>query len=314
MSGIPYSFELFPPRDDAAAARMLRTVDAIAQLEPEFVSVTFGAGGTSSRHSLSVLQRLLDAGVPPMAHLTCTGLGIDETARLVRQFLDAGITRFLALRGDPPIAGTPEPPTSLRSASELVQLIERVDAERVPYAEVPLPGLRASALAERRGIAQVAVAAFPNGHPGSGVHRGDVDALLAKQEVGASLAITQLFFDPYDYARYVELARARGVTIPILPGIVVPTSHRRLVRSAELAGEGLPTVLADRLQAADREDAVRIGIDAAVALIEELIDLGAPGAHLYTFNDHRPAVDVLRAVGALAPIPAHAGHTTTGAS
>ena len=149
----------------------------------------------------------------------------------MRQFLDAGITKFLALRGDPPVDGAPQPRTSLRSAAELVQLIEHVESERVPYAEVPLPGLRASALAERRCQAEIAVAAFPTGHPAAGVHRGDVDALLAKQEVGATLAITQLFFDPYDYARYVELARARGVTIPILPGAGIEASSRTRLRT-----------------------------------------------------------------------------------
>ena len=302
-----YSFELFPPRDAAASSRVNAAVDAFIALEPEFVSVTFGAGGSTSRHSLAVLQRLLDGGAKPMAHLTCTGLGVAETSRLVRQFLDAGITRVLALRGDPPSDGAPLAATSLQSASELVQLIQRVESERVPYAELRLPGLRASSLSERRAAVDVAVAAFPNGHPGAGVHRSDIDALLAKQAAGATMAITQLFFDPYDYARFVELARARGVTIPIVPGVAIPTSHRRLVRSAELAGEGLPRVLADRLERADPEDAVRIGVDAAVALIGALAEHEPPGVHLYTFNDHRPAIDVLQGVGAL-PLS-----TTTGA-
>ncbi|MCH1883331.1 methylenetetrahydrofolate reductase [Agrococcus sp. ARC_14] len=301
-----YSFELFPPRDEAASRRVDAAVDAFIALEPEFVSVTFGAGGSTSRHSLTVLQRLLDGGANPMAHLTCTGLGVDETARLVRQFLDAGITRFLALRGDPPQAGVRLPTTSLQSASELVQLIQRVESERVPYAELRLPGLRASSLSERRAAVDVAVAAFPNGHPGAGVHRSDIDALLAKQAAGATMAITQLFFDPYDYARFVELARGRGVTIPIVPGVAIPTSLRRLVRSAELAGEGLPRVLADRLELASAADAVRIGVDAAVALIGALAEHDPPAVHLYTFNDHQPAIDVLRGVGAL-PL------TTTGA-
>ncbi|WP_413320261.1 methylenetetrahydrofolate reductase [Agrococcus sp. 1P02AA] len=305
-----YSFELFPPRDPAASARVDAAVDAFVALAPEFVSVTFGAGGSTSRHSLAVLQRLLDGGANPMAHLTCTGLSVVETATLVRQFLDAGVTRFLALRGDPPRDGAPLPRTSLQSASELVQLIQRVESERVPYAEVRLPGLRASSLSARRAATEVAVAAFPNGHPGAGVHRSDIDALLAKQAAGATMAITQLFFDPYDYARFVELARARGVTIPIVPGVAIPTSHRRLVRSAELAGEGLPRVLAERLERATPTDAVRIGVDAAVALISALAEHDPPGVHLYTFNDHRPAIDVLEGVGAL-PISSTA---TTGAS
>lgn len=294
-----YSFELFPPRSPAAARRVDAAVDAFVALEPSFVSVTFGAGGSTSRHSLAVLQRLRDGGANPMAHLTCTGLGVAQTARLVRQFLDAGITRFLALRGDPPHEGSPLPKTSLQSASELVQLIQRVESERVPYAELRLPGLRATSLAKRRSAVDVAVAAFPNGHPGAGVHRRDIDALLAKQAAGATMAITQLFFDPYDYARFVELARARGVTIPIVPGVVIPSSHRRLLRSAELAGEGLPRVLADRLERSSSEDARRIGVEAAVALISALAEHEPPGVHLYTFNDHGPAIDVLAGVGAL---------------
>lgn len=307
MSRLRYSFELFPPRDAPAARRVEAAVDAFAALEAEFVSVTFGAAGTSTGHSLDVLQRLLDGGASPMAHLTCAGLEVSETARLVRQFLDAGITKFLALRGDPPLEPAARPRRTLGSASELVQLIGRVEAERVPYAETPLPGLRGAALGERRGAAlaerraatEIAVAAFPNGHPGAGTQRTDIDALLAKQAAGATMAITQLFFDPYDYARFVELARARGVTIPIVPGVVVPTTARRLERSAQLAGEAVPRVLAERLAAATPDDAHSIGVDAAVALIGALAEHEPGAVHLYTFNDHRPAIDVLRAVGAL---------------
>ncbi|GGN84593.1 methylenetetrahydrofolate reductase [Agrococcus terreus] len=302
---VRYSFELFPPRDAASSGRVESAVDAFIALDPEFVSVTFGAGGSSTHHSLAVLQRLLDGGQSPMAHLTCVGLEVHETARLVRQFLDAGITKFLALRGDEPRDPAQRPRTTLSSAAELVQLIERVESERVPYAETPLPGLRASSIGERRASAEIAVAAFPNGHPGSGIHRSDVDALLAKQSAGATMAITQLFFDPYDYVRFVELARAKGVTIPIVPGVVIPTTLRRLVRSAELAGERVPRVLADRLEAAATPaDAVRIGVDATIAQISALEEHDVDAVHLYTFNDHRPAVDVLAGVGA---IPAHAG-------
>lgn len=313
MSGLRYSFELFPPRDAAAARRVEAAVDAFAALEPEFVSVTFGAAGSSTAHSLEVLQRLLDRGASPMAHLTCAGVEVDETARLVRQFLDAGVSKFLALRGDPPLEQAEPPRRPLGSAAELVQLIGRVEAERVPYAETPLADLRGAALGARRGAAlaerraatEIAVAAFPNGHPGAGTGRRDVDALLAKQSAGATMAITQLFFDPYDYARFVELARARGVTIPIVPGIVVPTTARRLTRSAELAGEAVPRVLAERLEAASPADARRLGVDAAVALIGALAEHDPGAVHLYTFNEHGPAIEVLDGIGALStPTPA----------
>lgn len=288
---LPYSFELFPPRTDAGFERIDSAVEAFAKLDPAFVSVTFGAGGSDSRHSLGVLRRLLDASVPPMAHLTCVGLNVAQASSLVRSFLDAGITRFLALRGDLP--EEPERQTDLRSAAELVQLIEGVDKEREPYQSVQLPGLMRSEIRDRKPKTEIAVAAFPNGHPGSGIHRSDVNALLAKQSAGATMAITQLFFDPFDYLDFVDLARAKGVTIPIVPGIVIPTSLRRLTRSAELAGERLPTELANKLDGASEDDARRIGVDAAVALIDELRDHDIPGIHLYTFNDHRPAFDVL---------------------
>lgn len=288
---LPYSFELYPPRTDAGFARIDSTVAAFSKLDPSFVSVTFGAGGSDSTHSLGVLQRLLDASVPAMAHLTCVGLNVAQASSLVRSFLDAGITRFLALRGDLP-EGL-DRPTDLRSAAELVQLIEGVDKEREPYQSVQLPGLRRTEIRDRKAGTEIAVAAFPNGHPGSGVHRSDVDALLAKQSAGATMAITQLFFDPYDYLDFVDLATSKGVTIPIIPGIVIPTSLRRLQRSAELAGERLPTELAAKLDGASGQDARRIGVDAAVALIDELRDHDIPGIHLYTFNDHCPAFEVL---------------------
>ncbi|MGO1405964.1 methylenetetrahydrofolate reductase [Agrococcus casei] len=293
---LPYSFELFPPRTPNGFDRIDRTVEMFAKLDPAFVSVTFGAGGSDSRHSLGVLQRLLDAGVPPMAHLTCVGLDVEQASRLVRSFLDAGITRFLALRGDlPHDAG--DRVTDLRSAAELVQLIDRVDTEREPYQSLLLPGLRRSEIRDRQSKTEISVAAFPNGHPGAGVHRSDVAALLAKQSAGATMAITQLFFDPFDYLEFVDLARAKGVTIPIVPGIVIPTFLRRLERSAELSGERLPTELARRLDGASDDDARRIGVDTAVALIDELRDHDIPGIHLYTFNDHRPAFDVLDHIG-----------------
>ena len=276
---LPYSFELFPPRTPNGFDRIDRTVEMFAKLDPAFVSVTFGAGGSDSRHSLGVLQRLLDAGVPPMAHLTCVGLDVEQASRLVRSFLDAGITRFLALRGDlPHDAG--DRVTDLRSAAELVQLIDRVDTEREPYQSLLLPGLRRSEIRDRQSKTEISVAAFPNGHPGAGVHRSDVAALLAKQSVGATMAITQLFFDPFDYLEFVDLARAKGVTIPIVPGIVIPTFLRRLERSAELSGERLPTELARRLDGASDDDARRIGVDTAVALIDELRDHDIPGIHL----------------------------------
>ncbi|WP_430593340.1 methylenetetrahydrofolate reductase [Humidisolicoccus flavus] len=298
---MPFSFELFPPRNAAAESALAGVVRELIDAGPEFVSVTYGANGSSRDSSLAVLDSLLALGVNPMAHLTCVGLTVAEASRLVRQFLDAGITKFLALRGDPPAGSTEVVLGDLRTAGELVQLIHRVQAERVPYSESPLPGLphaRKVALAKP---VDVAVAAFPNGHPSSDPsRRKDIDALFAKQVAGATLAITQLFWDPHDWTRFTELAASRGVTIPITAGLVVPTSLRRLVRSCELAGERPPAGLLQKLEnASSPEDAEKIGIDFTVAMLDHLIDAGVPGVHLYTFNQHRASLAVLDGIGAL---------------
>lgn len=294
MTSLPFSFELFPPRE--APEDFDVALEALLAAHPAFVSVTYGAAGTTRDRTLALVQRVLDAGANPMAHLTCVGLTAREASSLVRQFLDAGITRFLALRGDPPLDG-PDELGDLRSAGELVQLIQRVEAERAPYSEIRL-GAGSVVRARRRSV-EIAVAAFPNGHPGSGSARTDIDALLAKQAAGASMAITQLFFDPDHYARFVDLARARGVTIPIVPGILIPTSVRRLDRAAALAGERPPSAIRSRLASASPVDAERVGVDVTVALIDALVDIGIPGIHLYTFNRHVAALEVLRGVGAI---------------
>lgn len=296
---LPFSFELFPPRGERGAAELDAALAAIIAAGPAFVSVTYGASGATREGSLEVLGRLLAAGANPMAHLTCVGLRVREASVLVRQFLDAGISRFLALRGDPPKDGRAL--GDLGSAGELVQLIQRVEAERAPYAEIPL-GV-GSAVGGRPKRVEIAVAAFPNGHPGSGSGRKDIDALLAKQAAGATMAITQLFFDPGHFEHFVELARSRGVTIPIVPGILIPTSATRLARAAELAGERPPAALVAALGEASAADAERIGIDATVALVDALRDFELPGIHLYTFNRHHAALEVLRGVGSIAGAP-----------
>src|SRR5665647_3624309 len=168
---IPFSFELYPPRSDAAASALNVTIDALAAAGPDFISVTYGANGSSRRSTLDVVTLILrETNVEPMAHLTCVGSTHAEANRLIREFLDAGVRSFLALRGDPP-EGTHEGDAflgDLGSAAELVQLIHRVQAERVPYRESLIPGLPGVRSVQRkREKVHIAVAAFPNGHPRS---------------------------------------------------------------------------------------------------------------------------------------------------
>lgn len=299
----PVSFELYPPRSDAAALALGRTIDRLAEANPAFISVTFGAGGTSRDRSLTVLRYMLEnTDVEPMAHLTCVGSSHAEANRLVREFLDAGITSFLALRGDPPVgadADADEGIGDLDSAAELVQLIHRVQEEREPFAQVGIPGLPGvTQLGERPRPERVAVAAFPTGHPRSRGPAQDVDTLLAKEIAGANLAITQLFWHADDYLTFVERARSGGVTIPILPGIMPVTTPARLARLTELTGVEPPASLAIDLEIEpDAAAQVEIGIDFATRLAADVLDGGAPGLHLYTFNRHEAVLDVVDRLG-----------------
>ncbi len=300
-SATPVSFELFPPRSDAAALALGRTIDRLAEVEPAFISVTYGAGGSSRERSLTVLRYILEhTDVEAMAHLTCVGSSHGEANRLVREFLDAGITSFLALRGDPPsgVAG-PAELGDLGSAAELVQLIHRVQEEREPFSQYPVPGAPQGArIARRRRPERVAVAAFPNGHPRARGTHADIDSLLAKQVAGATLAITQLFFHADDYLSFVDKARAAGVTIDIVPGLMPATTPRRLARIAELTGEDIPSDLMISLQVEPRPEAQHeIGVEFIGRVAGEVLAGGAPGLHLYTFNRHDAVLGVLERLG-----------------
>jgi methylenetetrahydrofolate reductase (NADPH) len=204
-----------------------------------------------------------------------------ETKDLVNQFMDEGISDFLALRGDPQPGMPSEPKGELKSSSELVQLISQVHRER----------------GNDRSDLNVAVATFPNGHPDSDSIAQDIQALFAKQNAGADYAITQLFFFAADYVNFVKLAREAGVTIPILPGIMPVTSMQRLHRVIELTGEKNPEELAKLLSVDSKEQAKQAGIDWAANLVRELAEAGAPGVHLYAFNQHESVTQVLQRAG-----------------
>lgn len=309
-SDATFSFELYPPRSPAAEAQLFTSLEHLVASRPEFISVTYGANGSSRETSLAVLRRLLDStDVLPMAHLTCVGSSYAEASRLIREFLDAGITSFLALRGDPP-EGAAEGDDflgDLGSAGELVQLIHRVQQERAPFSFESIPGFPGAKKLASGTTVTIAVAAFPNGHPRSRSVEQDLDTLLAKEAAGANLAITQLFFHADDYLGFVERARAAGVTMRILPGIMPVLSSQRLARIVELTGESTPVDLQRALEAApDAEAQAAVGLEHATTLATELLAGAAPGLHLYTFNRHEAVLEVLRRVGLLQPLPSPA--------
>ncbi|MGF3053437.1 methylenetetrahydrofolate reductase [Microbacterium sp. YY-03] len=303
IATVPFSFELYPPRTDTSVQALHRTIDELAAVAPQFISVTYGAGGSSGGRSLEVLKYIREhTNVDPLAHLTCVGNTYAGATTLIREFLDAGITSFLALRGDPP-AGTREEDINLgdlESSAQLVQLIDRVQAERVPFRVSEVPGIPGAGRVDRRSRVRIAVAAFPNGHPRSRHASEHIDALLAKQAAGATLAITQLFFHADAYLAFVERARQAGVTIPILPGIMPITNPARLNRVLELSGEELPSELAIALEIEPTTEGQReLGIEYAANLAREVADGGAPGIHLYAFNNHDTVLAVLREAGIL---------------
>ena len=273
----------------------------LAAAGPAFLSVTYGAGGSTGGRSLEVLRYIrAHTDVEPLAHLTCVGNTYAGATQLIREFLDAGIRSFLALRGDPPIGQTEPFLGDLESAAQLVQLIDRVQAERAPYEESPVPGIPGAAQVAPRRKVSIAVAAFPKGHPRSTHRTQDVEALLAKQAAGATFAITQLFFHPDDYLAFVERARRAGVTIPILPGIMPITSPTRLSRVLELTGEEIPGELQVALEVEPTAEGRRqIGVDWAARLAREVVAGGAPGVHLYAFNQHETVLNVLESADIL---------------
>ncbi|CAN5261455.1 methylenetetrahydrofolate reductase [soil metagenome] len=308
-----HSFELWPPRSEAAQLALGEHLPALIDSGPEFISVTFGANGSSRDGSLDVLRQLLqNTAVTAMAHLVCIGSTYTEATQMIRQFLDAGVTSFLALRGDPP-AGVTELEAEkivelgdLRSAGELVQLIHRVQAEREPFTQHDLPGFPTGKRLGSGKKVTIAVAAFPNGHPRSRSRAQDLDTLLAKEAAGANLAITQLFFEADEFLEFESEARAAGVTMRILPGIMPVASVARLKRTVELSGEAAPKqLLADLESAESPAAAAAVGTEACTRLARDLLDGGATGLHLYTSNRSEASVAVLRDVGLLAAKATH---------
>ncbi len=276
------SFEIFPPRTPAAVETLWETVQRLGEVAPDYISVTYGASGSTRDSSRELVRRILgETPITAVAHLTCVGATRAEAATLVREFLAEGVQDILALRGDPPKGRSDwEPPTGgLSYASDLVALIREIEAEGA----LPDP-------------LSISVAAYPGG-TASPTRPQDVAALLAKQEAGADFAITQLFYDPAAYAGLVHEARAAGVHIPIVPGILPMTDPGRLTRLAGLTGVTPPADLMARLAATeDTDERHRIGIGATVDLAHAVLDAGAPGLHIYTFNTYRAALDLLEGV------------------
>ncbi|GAB3285044.1 methylenetetrahydrofolate reductase [Sinomonas notoginsengisoli] len=278
---VALSYELFPPRSEAACRTLWVTIRELEATDPDYVSVTYGASGSNHDTALDLVDRLqLDTTLRPLAHLTCVGGTAEELTGVVNELLDRGVRGILALRGDAPRNGS-RPSGSLRYAQDLVELIRGAEARRSAQFAA--------------GKVAIGVAAYPTKHPESPSEGHDVEVLLAKQRSGADFAITQVFFHAEQYGLLVHRARRAGVTIPIVPGVMPFTSLRRVEKLSALSGVAPDPVLVDRLRAAAGDEAAvrRVGTRAAVRLARAALEAGAPGLHLYTFNEHAAALDIL---------------------
>lgn len=271
------SYELYPPRRPEQAEAVWQAVRALTATAPQFFSITYPSGAAGRAASRGLVERLLAEGaVPPVAHLTVVGTSRTELAARVRAMLAAGVRDFLALRGDPEPGREWEPhPDGLNRATDLVGLIRRVEADA-----------RAAGLLE--GEVSVGCAVYPHAH-GDRRYR-ELVTMRAKQESGADFAITQVFYDVAEFAALVREAPSAGVSIPILPGIIPLTDPNRLHRLAALSGVEPPGRLVALLDVTDPEERFARGISATADLVEGTLVAGAPGVHVFTFNQSRPAL------------------------
>jgi methylenetetrahydrofolate reductase (NADPH) len=261
-----FSFEFFPPKDDAGEQRLWEAIRHLERVHPTFVSVTYGAGGSTRERTVRVTGRIaLETTLTPMAHLTCVGSSVAELRQVVGEYADAGIRNILALRGDPsggPGTAWTAHPQGLNHADELVALIRSL------------------------GNFTVGVAAFPDGHPESSSLDQDADVLVRKSDAGAEFAVTQFVFDADSYVRLRDRVVARGRDLPIIPGLMPVTSFAQVRRMAQMSGTPLPPAVVSRLEVvADDPDAIReVGVQIATELSLRLLAEGAPGLHFYTMN------------------------------
>lgn len=272
-----YSFEFFPPKDQAGEERLWAAMSALEPITPDFISVTYGAGGSTRDRTIRITSEITErTSIPTVAHLTCVGSTRGELIEILQKYKEAGINSILALRGDP--TGGPSAPwvPTVGGFSHADQLVE---------------------LAMEVGGFEVGVAAFPDVHPASqGDLAKDVEVLIRKESLGATFATTQFFFEAKSYQRLVEALAAKGSSLPIIPGILPVTNVKQLVRMSELSGTEIPADILERFSAieANQEAVQKLGIEIATDLCEQLLELGVPGLHFYTMNTSSATLEIYR--------------------
>jgi methylenetetrahydrofolate reductase (NADPH) len=278
-----FSVEFFPPKTEEGRETLFETVEVLSQLGPSFFSVTYGAGGATREGTVEITREIRDEhGVEAMAHLSCVGETTEALREIVDQIADAGIENILALRGDPPRGQTDfeQPEGGLGSAAELTALVSEM------HPQVAIGG-----------------ACFPEVHPEAAGLEADIAYLKTKVDNGASFLITQLFYDNRSYFDFVPAARAAGIEVPIIPGIMPMTRYKQIARIAELCEARIPDPLSGAMEAANGNEQAEFGIGVAYAAQQcaELLREGAPGIHFYALNRWPATRAILAALKAARP-------------
>lgn len=272
-----FSFEFFPPRDEAGRDALFETVAHLKPYRPTFVSVTYGAGGSTRKLTVDLVCRIQrETGIESMAHLTCVGATREDIAQVLDQLRDGGIDNVLALRGDPPKGVDHFVVTEggFSHASELVEFIH----ERYRFT--------------------VAAACYPEKHPEAPDAATDLANLKRKVEAGAEFLVSQLFFDEHDFFDFVARARGVGIACPIIAGIMPVTNLKQIKRFTAMCGARIPEALLHRLESCDgdAETVKQIGVEHAIRQCRALLDGGAAGIHFYTLNRSPATVQILEAL------------------
>ena len=280
MEHMTVSVEFFPPKDDAGEVRLWEASSALETIAPDFISVTYGAGGSTRDRTIAITKEITKrTGRGTVAHLTCVGSSKEELIEILNQYKGAGIKSILALRGDPvggPAANWVTTDGGFDHADQLVEL------------------------AISQGGFDVGVAAFPDGHPASaGNSEKDIDVLIRKEQLGATFATTQFFFESSKWEGLVSKLEARGSKLPVIAGILPITNVKQLHRMAELGGTPIPEKISKLFnEISEDPDAVRkAGADLATKLCEELIALKVPGLHFYTMNTAVATLEICKNLG-----------------
>jgi methylenetetrahydrofolate reductase (NADPH) len=275
---LPISLEFFPPKTPEGVTKLAAVRQQLYALKPQFCSVTYGAGGTTQDGTFAAVQAILAEGVDAASHFTCIGADRASVQAKLAQFQAAGIRRLVALRGDLPSGyGGSSADWAFAHASDLIAFIRETSGNHF----------------------HIEAAAYPEMHPQAKSPQADLDAYLAKVGAGANGAITQFFFNADAYLRFVDDARKRGASIPVVPGIMPITNSSGIIRFADSCGAEIPRWIRLRLQGFgdDVESIKAFGLDVVTDLCEKLRAAGVPGLHFYTMNQSGPTTEICRRLG-----------------